>query len=284
MHTTTIWNFLTKKDILSALPKTQRPVEDLSYNELLNKVINLLANNELSSNTLRKLWNKAITQMFFHSYQKVFIFTPSQKYQASTQLKKMLQSKTEQIEKSLKQKIRGFYTTKLSSNPLHFAVTMTIGEIEGFSQLFPLPLNKIISLHIFPSLGVATYCNNNSIEEVKFIMKLINSVFSNSAEIKVNALLLRKYSTTEHVKKLVISTPQEIAGFTGLDHIIFEGEDVMLGLLGLKRRHDANVDVITRVGPYSELESETLKLICGKGIIIKSYKGLDNLLSVIKTA
>lgn len=283
METGTIWDLITKEDIIGALPKNQRPPMELSQSEILSHVLSLLANNQLSSATVRKLWSKALKKLFFRSFQKVYIFTPSKQYQNSNQIKRIIQSKAEQIARAPNQKIAGYYTTKLSSTPLHFAITMTIGEIEDYAQLLPLPLSKVISLHIFPELGIATYCNNNSINEVKFIMKLINDVFSNSKEIKVNALLLRKYSTVEHITKLVISTPQEIAGFTGLDHIIFEGPDVMLGLLGLKRRHDANVDVITRVGPYSELESETVSLVCGKGIIFKSYKGLKNILSVAQS-
>ncbi|MCK4896458.1 MAG: hypothetical protein KAS47_06585, partial [Candidatus Heimdallarchaeota archaeon] len=75
---------------------------------------------------------------------------------------------------------------------------------------------------------------------------------------------------------------QEIAGFAGLDVIEFRGPNVVIGLSGLKRRHDANVDVITRVGPFTEIESETISLICGKGLRIKNYEGINPLLKVLK--
>jgi len=57
---------------------------------------------------------------------------------------------------------------------------------------------------------------------------------------------------------------------------------VILGLSGLKRRHDANVDVITRVGPFSEIESDSIRLMCGKGIHFKKYAGLNSLLNTLK--
>ena len=56
----------------------------------------------------------------------------------------------------------------------------------------------------------------------------------------------------------------------------------MLGLSGLKRRHDANVDVITRVGPFTEIESDSIRLVCGKGIQIRTYDGFRSLLNTIK--
>ena len=137
-------------------------------------------------------------------------------------------------------------------------------------------------ISVLPELGVISYWPTTKDKRHKFVQQFLKQAFKKMSEIKVNALLLRKYAVGENITKLGISTPQEIAGFAGLDVIEFRGDNVMLGLSGLKRRHDANVDVITRVGPFTEIESDVIRLVCGKGIQIKSYEGLQALLRTLK--
>ena len=143
-------------------------------------------------------------------------------------------------------------------------------------------LDSLILLSILPETGIAVFSTQVKGKKMNFVVNLISETFKDSSEIKVNALLLRKYATQETITKLGISTPQEIAGFAGLDVIEFKGPNVMLGLSGLKRRHDANVDVITRVGPFTDIESESIKMKCGVGIRIKAYEGLNSLLNTLK--
>jgi hypothetical protein len=161
---------------------------------------------------------------------------------------------------------------------------LSFKKIKDFQEFLSLPLSKQLLISIFPEIGFVVIWPLPKDVKYKYSSQLIKSAFTNLTDIKINALLLRKFSSQEIINKLGISTPQEIAGFAGLDVIEFRGPNVMLGLSGLKKRHDANVDVITRVGPFTEIESDTIQLVCGKGVLFKKYEGIFSLLNVLKTS
>jgi hypothetical protein len=283
MRRTIFVNYLTKNEILSILAATDKKTTKMSEEELVDKLIYEIHQKKITDSKIRKAWSKSMTELFFCEFQRIFSFTPTKKFDTSTKLKNELQKKGKVIAEEFENKISNIYISKLSSTPLHYLCSMSFEQSADFKKFLFIPLEKQMVLSVFPALGAATYWPMEKDTRLKFITKTLSEVFNNVEEVKVNALLLRKYATKETINKLGISTPQEIAGFAGLDIIEFRGPNVMLGLSGLKRRHDANVDVITRVGPFTEIESESLRLVCSKGAQIRKYEGLQSIFNILKS-
>ena len=278
----TFMDYLSKDEIISILTSTSKKTAKLSKEEIQLLFSNEIKNKKITDSKIRKSWSKAMHNMFFEEYQRMFTFTPSKKFDTSQKLKNAIVRESKKLTAELKVKLSANYISKLSSSPLHYHCAMSFEKIEDFRDFLFLSLDKQFILSIFPEIGFAIYWPMKKNKKLDFITDLLSALFENSKELKLNALLLRKYATEETINKLGISTPQEIAGFSGLDVIEFRGSNVMLGLSGLKRRHDANVDVITRVGPFTEIESDAISLVCGIGARIKEYSGIEALLNVMK--
>jgi len=282
MSGSTFIDYLSLEDFQSILTTKGKKPPKLKLEPAKSKFQKAIKNQTITASKIRKAWSNAMNKMFFDVYQRVFRFTPTKKFDTSSKLKNELQKKSKTISKDLKIKNVTCFISKLSSSPLHFLYAVTFKQVDDFQSFLSVPLKSQTIISVFPEIGVAVLWPMDNDQKFKFATKLLQSSFKEVSEIKVNALLLRKYSTQETINKLTISTPQEIAGFTGLDVIEFRGPNVILGLSGLKRRHDANVDVITRVGPFTKIESDSISLVCSQGILLKNYEGLDILLKTTK--
>ncbi len=282
MNKETFLKYLTKQDLLPIIHDATQKVKKSSEEEIKKLVLKNLKNKKITSAKIRKTWTLSLQNMFFNVYQKAFQFTPSKKFDTTAKIKNKIQKSIDSVIQDYDQTSYTIYTAKISSKPLHYMILLTFKKVTDFNSYLLLPLNEQIMISFFPEIGLSTCWPSSKDEKHKILIKVFSSTFENVSEVKINALFLRKYSTQETITKLVISTPQEIAGFSGLDVIEFKGPNVVIGLSGLKRRHDANVDVITRVGPFTEIESESINLICGKGLKIKNYEGISTLLKVLK--
>ncbi len=278
----TIFKYISSDEIISVLSTTSKTVIKKPKDDLQKLLFKELKEKKITSTKIRNFWSKAIENQFFEEFQRVYLFTPVTKYNTSTKLKNELINKSKKLKEESGLKFSNSYISKLNSSPLHFVYMFGFKELQDQNDLMKLPLDSLMFLSILPELGIAICPACEKTKKHKFIVDLLKTTFANAAELKVNALLLRKYATQETITKLSIATPQEIAGFAGLDVIEFKGPNVMLGLSGLKRRHDANVEVITRVGPFTEIESDSIRLMCGKGIHFKKYAGLNSLLNALK--
>ncbi len=279
MSPDTFFAYLSEEDIRSTLStvaknKTKEQLQQMFFKELKEK--------KISFTKARNLWIKAMKKLFYTEFQRFYHFTPTNKFDTSTKLKNELSKIATQVAIDQEEELGTSSVVKLNSSPLHYLYVTTLDPKSDFQELLKTPLDSMIILSILPKNGVIAYWPTLKDKKYKFVQKLIKAVFKGVDEITVNALLLRKYAVQENITKLGISTPQEIAGFAGLDVIEFKGSNVMLGLSGLKRRHDANVDVITRVGPFTEIESDIIRIVCGKGVQIKSYEGIEALLRTLK--
>lgn len=282
MNKETIFKYISSDEIISILSTTSKTVKKKPKDDLQKLLFKEIKEKKITSTKLRNFWSKAIENQFFKEFQRVYLFTPVTKYNTSTKLKNELINKSKKLKEESGMKFSNSYISKLSSSPLHFVYMFGFKELQDQNDLMKLPLDSLMFLSILPELGVAICSACEKTKKHKFIAELLKATFTNTSELKVNALLLRKYATQETITKLSIATPQEIAGFAGLDVIEFKGPNVMLGLSGLKRRHDANVEIITRVGPFTEIESDSIRLKCGKGIHLKKYAGLKSLLNALK--
>ncbi len=282
MNKETFLKYLTKQDLLPLLPNATEKIKKSSEEEIKKLILKNLKSKKITAAKIRKAWTLSLRNMFFDVFQKAFQITPSKKFDTTTKIKNAFQKSLDSSIQESEQTTYSIYAAKISFKPLHYAILLTFEKVTDFNSYLLLPLNKQIMLSVFPELGLSICWSPNKDVNHKILKEALSSTFENVSEVKINALFLRKYTTQETITKLVISTPQEIAGFAGLDVIEFRGPNIVIGLSGLKRRHDANVDVITRVGPFTEIESESINLICGKGLKIKNYDGISPLLKVLK--
>ncbi len=283
MDNQTFLHFLSKGEIVSAIQTSSKKISVKSDEQARELFVKAMKNKEITASKIRKTWSKAMENLFFSEFQHMFSFTPTKKFDTSTKLKNALQKMSKEIEKDLNVTVSNSYISKISSSPLHYMYVLSFKKLKDFQEFLSLPLSKQLLISIFPEIGFAAFWPLPKDVKYKYSSQLLKDALTNLTDIKINALLLRKFTTQETINKLGISTPQEIAGFAGLDVIEFRGPNVMLGLSGLKKRHDANVDVITRVGPFTEIESDTIQLICGKGVLFKKYEGILSLLKVLKS-
>ncbi len=87
----------------------------------------------------------------------------------------------------------------------------------------------------------------------------------------------------ERINLLRITLSQVISGFRGLTGITLAGDDVLAGLHGMKVRHDLDID-FSDLGPWTEVQTNTLHLIAGKGIKIKGIDGITQAIELFVPA
>ncbi len=131
------------------------------------------------------------------------------------------------------------------------------------------------SAFILPEYGfVFLDINNNHDNFVDLISKILNVELSS---IKINALKLKKfYENNRFLVKLSVSANSQITGFEGLDRIVFEGNDVKLGLEGLHKRQDIRVH-LDGIGPKLAIFSKNLKIKRGNKVMISTLNGINEL-------
>ena len=274
--------YLNRENI-SWLFKKSEKIDEVTDEDFVFRLKKVLNSDTLTSSQKRKIWQISMENLFFNEMHRSFIFTPTSKFTKTTDIKSAISKKLQVIVKEEKLACSPIYVSMMEKKPLHFLISFSLEKATNFEKFLEIPLTKHLVFNIFPEKGFCTYWPLDKDVKLKVALKLINELFADTKEIKVNALLLRKFSTQDQMKRMVISTPPEIAGFSGLDSIEFYGSDVMLGLSGLKRRHDADVEKITRVGPLTDLESDNIRLKAGKGVQVKNYSAIDKLLAVVKT-
>ncbi len=276
--------YLTVDDILSYFPRaydTEAIGSEISA-EALVKLNELAKDDNFSSTKLRRIWVHAIREMFFQEFQKIFIFKPTKKFESTNGIKSAITSSLNELKTEIITMAPKIYVSKIEDKPLRFTAAICLEEVKDFDEFLTVDIKDLLILTIFPKIGVSTLLSSCTKLEQKVVLKLLMLIFKDVKELRLNSLLLRKYSVSEPIQKLTISTPPDIAGFKGINMMQFMGENVMEGLTGLKRRHDADVEKITRVGPYTEIISNNLHLLIGTGIKILKYDGIDPLLQISK--
>ncbi|MHA1303172.1 MAG: hypothetical protein ACTSQE_00930 [Candidatus Heimdallarchaeaceae archaeon] len=274
--------YLDRHQTLGLISKSKQN-EQLSDEDINFQLKQLLTQQELSLSQKRKLWQYSMQGLFLKEMQRCFLFTPTKKYLQTNVLKNAILKVLKTLEQELETEISPIYVSKLNNDPLQFLVAIALKKVQNFEDFLDIPLEEQFILYVFPEIGFLTYWPLEKDLRLKVVLNLLDKLFNNVKEVRINALLLRKFSTNERMQKLVISTPPEIAGFSGLDTIEFKGSDVMLGLSGLKRRHDTEVEKITKVGPLTDIESENLRMKAGKGVQFKNYAAINKFLKVVKS-
>jgi len=82
------------------------------------------------------------------------------------------------------------------------------------------------------------------------------------------------------INLLQITLSQVISGFKGLTGITLRGENILEGMVGMKVRHDLSID-FSDLGPWTEVRTDHLHLIVGKGVLIKNYDGISKAITLL---
>lgn len=108
-------------------------------------------------------------------------------------------------------------------------------------------------------------------------------------EQKIRPVIIRRAvekvgnTNNERINLLGITLSQTISGFRGLTGIILAGDDVLAGLQGMKVRHDLDID-FSDLGPWTEVQMNTIHLIAGKGIKVKGIDGITRAIELFVSA
>ncbi|HKZ41938.1 MAG TPA: hypothetical protein VJ044_13320 [Candidatus Hodarchaeales archaeon] len=90
------------------------------------------------------------------------------------------------------------------------------------------------------------------------------------SEIKINAMRIRKLAKNgvESPIRMTILVNNQTAGVDGLETITIAGDNIIRGIQTLKDRQEVDIKA-DALGPWTEIETPSLKLEIGKGIRIK---------------
>lgn len=104
--------------------------------------------------------------------------------------------------------------------------------------------------------------------------QIIKTALPNVANVKFRALELAKiFSNEQIINRLTVRAVHEITGFSGLDNIIFEGDHVKEGIMGLHRRQDIRVH-LDEIGPKVQVFTPNIEFQIGTAVKIKNIEGL----------
>lgn len=123
-------------------------------------------------------------------------------------------------------------------------------------------------------------------EGIKVFEKYVTPTFgiNNPQEIRINAMRIRKLAKngTEAPVKLTLLVNNQTAGVEGLETLTLVGENIIRGIQTLKDRQEVDLKAES-IGPWIELETNSIKLEMAKGLKIKNIKkeALDLLTSKV---
>ncbi|MHA2278478.1 MAG: hypothetical protein ACXAC2_22085 [Candidatus Kariarchaeaceae archaeon] len=96
---------------------------------------------------------------------------------------------------------------------------------------------------------------------------------SNPQEIRINAMRIRKLAKngSETPVKLTLLVNNQTAGVEGLETLTLVGENIIRGIQTLKDRQEVDLKAES-IGPWIEIETNSIKLEMAKGLKIKNMK------------
>jgi hypothetical protein len=111
-------------------------------------------------------------------------------------------------------------------------------------------------------------------EGEKLLYQYIAPTFQTSdlSEIKINAMRIRKLAKNgiEMPIKLTMLVNYQTAGVEGLETVTLTGENIIRGIQTLKDRQEVDLKA-EAIGPWIEIETNSLKLEMSKGVKIKKF-------------
>jgi hypothetical protein len=96
---------------------------------------------------------------------------------------------------------------------------------------------------------------------------------NNPQEIRINAMRIRKLAKngSETPVKLTLLVNNQTAGVEGLETLTLVGENIIRGIQTLKDRQEVDLKAES-IGPWIEIETDSIKLEMAKGLKIKNMK------------
>ena len=129
------------------------------------------------------------------------------------------------------------------------------------------------------------FCLYNDREDKKFelFIQHLNSLFGEFEKPRLRSMdLSRIYNQRNDITFLSIMAIHQIAGFHGLDEIVFKGENVKEGIIGLRKRQDIRV-AIDQIGPRVALSTNDFELKVGESTRLKTIAGLKQISEIFNS-
>lgn len=227
---------------------------------------------EISLTAFRKLWRRIELIKFFNSKCQVFTTPIVDINFKSTRarVKRIIPNNNQMISLELYDNPRIILIGKTSVKSPSLMSKMTVSELST-DLVYWLPKKGLLFAKIH---------NDNSGKH--FLEGIEEFVCGKLEEIRFKSLDLTNYfKMKKKITRVKISFEEQITGFPGLSHMQLQGKDVKRGVYGLQQRQEVDIRGIDKVGPNIEIWSDDLSLFIGAPVIIRSIKGIEDLIELI---
>ncbi len=111
--------------------------------------------------------------------------------------------------------------------------------------------------------------------------EIAEEIFDGFSQRRLRSMDLSKvYNSDNVITYLAVKAVHEISGFHGLEQIIFDGDNVKMGIYGLHKRQDIRVN-IDQIGPRVAVSTKDFDLKIGSLLRIKTISGLSEIQRII---
>ena len=116
---------------------------------------------------------------------------------------------------------------------------------------------------------------------LEYLIPILEVNDSDIKEIRINAMRIRGLARKIIPTKLTLLVNNQTAGVDGLEQITLSGQNIIRGIQTLKDRQEVDLKADS-IGPWIDIETNSLRFTMGKGIFIKEG-ATKEILDVVKT-
>ncbi|MDH5402074.1 MAG: hypothetical protein OEZ01_12160 [Candidatus Heimdallarchaeota archaeon] len=220
-----------------------------------------------TSQLFKKVWTISELSYFFNNWFKVYQLEP--KAINVTRIKSLLKANEILPNNSI--------VLTLNEDPELILIVKTTQNYRSNMDKFTANPHARDSFYWFPNEGILLSKLNEDQVANNFKDLLVKTLFGEITEFRVKSLIITKFFNLErYIEHLAVYAEHQVSGFHGMKHIIFQGDDVKVGLNGLRKRQDIRVHM-HEIGPNIELDNRNLSLKIGPVIRLKNVNGIKDL-------
>lgn len=128
--------------------------------------------------------------------------------------------------------------------------------------------------------------NGRSLSKIQLLLSMIKEMFGiNPKKIPIPAYIISDFIKDEKpIKKLIVTCPRMVGGFSGIEKIVVEGPNVVEGLYNLQSRQEIpfSFQGLQKVGPWTEAKSNSARITNRGEIQISDESHQERLLDMIQ--
>ncbi len=128
--------------------------------------------------------------------------------------------------------------------------------------------------------------NGRSVSKIQLILIMLEEIFDTKLKkVAIPAYKISDFVKAESpIKKLTVTCPRTVGGFSGIEKIVIEGPNVVEGLYNLQSRQEIpfSYQGLQKVGPWTEAKSAKARITNRGDIQIKDENQENRLLKLIQ--